>query len=486
MTPPEQYVVERTAGAFPLSDISRDRRLLSPGVLGFAADLVALMLVLAVAGSVSGALQPHLLVFALIAAGSGIRSAGSGIDLNVGALDDVGCLSKRIVVAYALTAALTTLVPVGEGRILLAGAAASLPALFLGRVVAYRIYRLRARSGAIRNTIVVGADDRATRMMQGAVEDADYGLKVVAAIPVTDEPAPGDVRRLGTILDLPDIAQSRSAQVVIVGPDVEETPALVESLRALLADGADVWVVPRFADVGADMPVQHIASVPLLRLLPPAERRFGWGVKRAIDVAVSGTALLLAAPFMAVIAAAVKLESEGPILFSQERVGLGGRTFKILKFRTMALCSELRSQTEWAADAQRVTRVGNILRTTGLDELPQLFNVLRGDLTLVGPRPERPIFVRVFDEMYPHYSDRHRVPAGISGWAQVHGLRGDTSIEDRAHFDNYYIDRWSLATDMKIALLTFRTFLPKYRGKTVGDSTVITESKESKEEKVAV
>jgi exopolysaccharide biosynthesis polyprenyl glycosylphosphotransferase len=178
-------------------------------------------------------------------------------------------------------------------------------------------------------------------------------------------------------------------------------------------------------------------------------------VKRVLDVVLAGSAFVLLLPVMAVCAAAVALEGGRGIFFGQERVGLDGRPFRVWKFRTLRPASEAESQTTWSiANDHRVGPVGRVLRKTSLDELPQLWNILRGDMSVVGPRPERPHFVTSFRESFPRYDHRHRVPAGLTGWAQVHGLRGDTSIEDRARFDNYYIENWSLWTDAKIVVRT--------------------------------
>ena len=158
--------------------------------------------------------------------------------------------------------------------------------------------------------------------------------------------------------------------------------------------------------------------------------------------------------------AAVRLEGGPGIIFKQERVGLDGRPFKVMKFRSMKPVDSTESQTKWnISNDHRVGKVGKVLRKTSLDELPQLINILKGDMTLVGPRPERPHFVAQFTESFPRYTARHRVPAGLTGWAQVHGLRGDTSIEDRARFDNYYIENWSLWADVKIILRTVASLM---------------------------
>jgi lipopolysaccharide/colanic/teichoic acid biosynthesis glycosyltransferase len=167
---------------------------------------------------------------------------------------------------------------------------------------------------------------------------------------------------------------------------------------------------------------------------------------------------LLAAPLLAAAALAVAVSSKGPILFRQRRIGQHGRPFDLLKLRSMTINND--SDTTWnvALDV-RVTRVGRILRRTSLDELPQLINVLKGDMSLVGPRPERPFYVLQFEETIPRYRDRHRAPVGLTGWAQIHGLRGDSSIDDRVRFDNNYIEHWSIWRDLSILARTLSAML---------------------------
>jgi lipopolysaccharide/colanic/teichoic acid biosynthesis glycosyltransferase len=187
--------------------------------------------------------------------------------------------------------------------------------------------------------------------------------------------------------------------------------------------------------------------------------------KRLVDIACASAALLALAPVLAVIAVAVRWEGGPGIIFRQERVGLDGRAFNVLKFRSLRPVDETESATKWnIAHDDRLGPVGRFLRATSLDELPQLWNILRGDMTIVGPRPERPHFVATFASTFPRYTARHRVPSGLTGWAQVHGLRGDTSIEDRARFDNYYIENWSLWADVKIILRTVSTVLRRAGG----------------------
>jgi exopolysaccharide biosynthesis polyprenyl glycosylphosphotransferase len=234
----------------------------------------------------------------------------------------------------------------------------------------------------------------------------------------------------------------------------------VAAMRAAVRLGCQVWLLPGLREHaglaarprgGAD----HLWGYPCLRLPRPARRRPGWVVKRALDVLAAGTGLLLISPVLAACALAVRLDTGPGVLFRQQRTGLDGRVFTLLKFRTLRPVNEHESATHWnIAHDQRMSRIGRLLRQSSLDELPQLWNVLRGDMTLVGPRPERPYFVMRFSQTDPEYADRHRVPVGLTGLAQVNGLRGDTSIEDRARFDNRYIESWSLWQDVKILLRT--------------------------------
>ncbi len=183
----------------------------------------------------------------------------------------------------------------------------------------------------------------------------------------------------------------------------------------------------------------------------------GWQgfIKRIFDILLSILGLILLSPMLALVAVLVKLTSTGPVLYRQQRIGLDGKSFHILKFRSMVSDAEKKSGPTWATrDDPRVTRIGKLIRRTSIDELPQLINVIRGDMSLVGPRPERPHFVQEFKSVVPKYQERHRFRSGITGWAQVNGLRGQSSIEDRTKYDIFYIENWSLMLDLKILILT--------------------------------
>ena len=197
------------------------------------------------------------------------------------------------------------------------------------------------------------------------------------------------------------------------------------------------------------LPVINIRYVALTNTL-------NWVIKRTVDIAGSFLGILVSSPVMLAAAVAVKLTSKGPVIFKQERVGLHNRNFKMYKFRTMEMQKPTAEQKGWTVkDDPRVTKVGRFLRRTSLDELPQLFNILMGEMSLVGPRPERPQFVEKFKEEIPRYMIKHQVRPGLTGWAQINGYRGDTSIRKRIEYDIFYIENWSLSFDFKIMFLTF-------------------------------
>jgi len=219
--------------------------------------------------------------------------------------------------------------------------------------------------------------------------------------------------------------------------------------------------------------VEHVGGVALLRIERTDPRGWQFAVKHAVDRVSAACGLLLLAPLLGLIAVLVRRSSPGPTLFRQPRVGRDGQLFDMLKFRTMAIADDdVATNAAWdrylaepeTSDAQhdrpgavgvdRRTPIGRLLRRTSLDELPQLFNVLRGDMSLIGPRPELPGYVEAFEQRLYRYGDRHRVKSGLTGWAQVQGLRGDTSLQDRIDWDNYYVENWSPWLDLKILLLT--------------------------------
>ncbi len=312
------------------------------------------------------------------------------------------------------------------------------------------------RRGRTRRTLIVGAGPLTQELADHIVEKCSDALELIGILESDHMPA-HDHPVLGRPKDLVTIARATRTDVVIVsyGPFAPED--FVSELRECARD-MDVYVVPRFFELGrdSDRELDELNGFPLLRLTSAAVTRPSWRLKRLIDIVASLLLLVLFAPVMALIALAVALTSRGPVFFRQQRVGRDGALFEILKFRTMAVNDD--ADVTWTVENDpRVTPLGKFLRASHLDELPQLLNVLRGDMSLVGPRPERPFFVDRFNEEHDHYGDRHRVLPGISGWSQVNGLWGDTSVEARARLDNRYIEDWSLFKDIVIMLRTVPT-----------------------------
>jgi exopolysaccharide biosynthesis polyprenyl glycosylphosphotransferase len=214
-----------------------------------------------------------------------------------------------------------------------------------------------------------------------------------------------------------------------------------------------------FQIIASEISIDDLNGLPLLSVRDVALRGWRLTVKRVTDLIVSAVTLVLISPMMMLIALLIKLDSPGPVFFAQTRMGLDAHPFEMLKFRSMRADAEQETGPVWATkDDPRRTRVGALIRRYSLDEFPQFINVLLGDMSLVGPRPERPVFVEQFREMVPRYMERHKEKAGITGWAQINGLRGDTSIVERTKYDLWYIENWSLFLDIKILLKTIFGF----------------------------
>jgi exopolysaccharide biosynthesis polyprenyl glycosylphosphotransferase len=322
----------------------------------------------------------------------------------------------------------------------------------------------RLHGGAGRRTLVVGAGHVGERIARRLLESPQYGLVPVGFL---DAQPPTGVERsvplLGGPSDLDWIAQLADVEHVVLAFSASADSVFVPIVRRCEDLGLGVSVVPRLFDALNDRTsYETVGGLPLLGLHLTDPRGLPFTVKHALDRVIAGTLLVLLSPLMLSLALAVRLSSPGPILFRQRRVGRDGKPFDCLKFRSMAPAPEDAEHfvpAEGAAPGgvegvDRRTLVGRFMRRTSLDELPQLINVVRGEMSLVGPRPERPEYVERFRRDIERYGERHRVRAGVTGWAQVNGLRGQTSIADRAEWDNYYIEHWSLWLDLKILLLT--------------------------------
>jgi exopolysaccharide biosynthesis polyprenyl glycosylphosphotransferase len=283
-----------------------------------------------------------------------------------------------------------------------------------------------------------------------------------------------DVPVLGGFDTLESAVALHGVERVIVTFANERDDVMLALANRAEAAGAAVSIVPRlFEKMPERVTVDHLGGLPLLTPHASDPRGLEVAIKYALDRVVGAALVLLAAPALLATALAVYLSMGRPIFFRQVRVGRDGVPFEILKFRSMKLPTreELEAQARAIAEGlpggvegvDRRTKVGVFIRRTSLDELPQLLNVLRGEMSIVGPRPERPEFVSRFESSVYRYTDRHRVKAGITGWAQVHGLRGKTSIDDRAEWDNWYVENFSLWLDVKILLMTAAAIFSAFR-----------------------
>jgi exopolysaccharide biosynthesis polyprenyl glycosylphosphotransferase len=337
--------------------------------------------------------------------------------------------------------------------------------LLIGRAIAYvAIRRARTRGALGQRVLIVGAGQVAERFADALELNPSYGLHPIGLL---DDCAEESLSRpvLGGIDQLDTVLRDHRIDRVVIAFGVNRDPDLVRVIRSCENAEVDMYIIPRFFELGlqaAPRDVDMVWGYPLVRLRRSTMRHSGRMAKRVFDATVSSLMLVLLAPLYGMLALAVRVTSPGPIYFRQRRIGKNGREVEVLKFRSMRVNSE--SDTQWSVDDDdRVTKIGSIMRKTSLDELPQLWNVLRGDMSLVGPRPERPFFVEQFEQEVPRYADRHRVPVGLTGLSQVSGLRGDTSIEDRAWFDNHYIENWSVSGDLIILARTAGAVIKQVR-----------------------
>jgi len=332
-----------------------------------------------------------------------------------------------------------------------------LVALRLGVYAAAREARRRGKN--LRRVLIVGAGRAGRRLAEAFRQYPWMGFEVVGFL----DDAPADRSGvLGTTAELEGVmdrvaAEGRAVDLVYIALPSWASPTIERILSAASKRLAHVALVPDLFQFGVllNSRVSDVGGLPVIHLADEAPVDARWVLKRGVDLAFSLAVLVLLAPLFAALAAGVKLSSPGPVFYRQRRMSLNGETFDMLKFRSMPVGAEAASGAVWATPGERrATPFGAFLRRTSLDELPQFINVLRGEMSVVGPRPERPVFIEEFKERVPHYMLRHKSKAGITGWAQVHGWRGNTSIEKRIEYDLYYIQNWSLGLDFRIMWLT--------------------------------
>jgi Undecaprenyl-phosphate glucose phosphotransferase len=331
---------------------------------------------------------------------------------------------------------------------------------FASRELIRQALERRWRAGiGLKRVLIAGAGELGRLVADRILEHRELGFQIVGFI---DDRAGGDhlgyrgLPLLGTVAEAGDITQRERVDHLYVALPLEEHGKVVQVIEAASREGVDIKVVPDLLEfIALRARLEELDGVPILNINDVPLQGFNSALKRTIDMLLSALALVLLAAPLAVIALLVRLTSPGPVFYRQERMGLDGRAFTVFKFRSMFSDAERETGPIFAEeDDPRCTPMGRLLRRFDLDELPQIWNVLKGDMSLVGPRPERPYFVQQFKQRYPQYMLRHKVRAGITGWAQVNGWRGNTSIEKRIEYDLYYIGNWSLRLDLKIMWLT--------------------------------
>jgi exopolysaccharide biosynthesis polyprenyl glycosylphosphotransferase len=452
----------------------RARRLAWWGRITLATDAGTLALALFLAYFTAGA-KAMPVVWALVFAAFVIgllwtkQMYRPRIDLSI--LDATRSIVTAVAVAAALTMAL-------RGLLTDASAVAEetiLPWLYATAfVVAGRIWlvsserRARKKGDAGQRALIVGAGSVGRLVAARLLEHPEVGLRPVGFLD-GDPLHGGEVTGLpvfGASSDLDFVLRNKGIEHVVVAFSRAPDEELLRLLKRCDQLGIATSLVPRLYEKSTEhVTVVPLGGVPLVARHPPRPKSWEFAVKHALDRAGAALALLVLAPLMGMLALAVWLTLGRPIFYRAERVGRDGKRFDMLKFRTMLPMTE-EERTNLVIDPEtgtggmsrngvdRRTRLGTFMRRASLDELPQLFNVLKGEMSLVGPRPERTEYVEVYDKEVPGYAERNRVKSGITGWAQVSGLRGTTSLADRAEWDNYYIENWSLWLDFKILLLT--------------------------------
>ena len=380
--------------------------------------------------------------------------------LHVSVLDELPSLLASLLAAAAIVATAIALLP-GRAMVtdFLHNAAIALALVVVGRIVTSQLIIFsRRRRISHHRTVLIGGGPTSAELIRILRQHQRYGLSVVGFVDDSEDSAAGKIAtRLGNLGALDAVVVRYRADVLLVADSASPERTLIKEVRAPASSQCDLLVVPRMYQFRTESGrSDHIGSIPIMRIGAPRLSGPATVVKRVFDILVSAIMLILVSPVLAVCALAIRIDSGPGVIFRQPRVGRNGELFNCLKLRSMRPATSAESATNWSiATDNRVSKFGRFLRKTSLDELPQLWNILRGDMTLVGPRPERPHFVEQFSEQYDRYSYRHRVQVGLTGLAQVSGLRGDTSIADRARYDNYYIENWSLWLDVKIIIRTF-------------------------------
>jgi len=314
-----------------------------------------------------------------------------------------------------------------------------------------------------KNVVLVGSNTTAARVYETIVNHPSLGYRFLGFFSAGTRGSLGKTKAvyLGTLTKVSKFVRSNNVDVILIALSYKDHPRLLDLIRECEGLNTDMLMVPDLVDLMTSrVRVTELEGIPFLQVKEAALSTWNQIVKRWFDAGTAIVVLLAASPIMLLIAVVVKLTSPGPVFYYQERIGLDGKPFNVMKFRTMRADAEKETGPVWTQrNDPRTTLIGRLLRRFSLDELPQLVNVLKGEMSIVGPRPERRFFVERFRKQIPKYLDRHRVKTGMTGWAQVNGLRGNAPIEERTKYDVYYVENWSLAFDLKIISKTLRAVL---------------------------
>jgi Undecaprenyl-phosphate glucose phosphotransferase len=344
--------------------------------------------------------------------------------------------------------------------------------MFGGRALVQRYERRQYRRRRfLQQAIILGSDSAANQVFSRLQQHPSFGFHILgyfADRPAHEELALAQANYYGPLLQAPMFIRAQRIDLAFIAVRAHEHPMLLDVIAECEGVNIEFMMVPDMLEVlTSQMTVRELEGIPFLRIKGVPFTAWGRFTKRTFDIVISAILLVVTSPLLALTAIAIAFDSRGPVFFRQARVGLDGREFTMFKFRSMKVGSERYDAAAGLGIRQdpRTTRVGTWLRRLSVDELPQMYNVLRGDMSLVGPRPERLHWVEEFRKFVPKYLDRHRVKTGVTGWAQVNGLRGDTSIEERIKHDLYYIENWSLSFDIRILLRTLGAVFHAGEGK---------------------
>ena len=334
-------------------------------------------------------------------------------------------------------------------------------------LIRWCLRKIRRKGFNLRHLIFVGYSGAAEAFIDRILANPQWGYKISGILDDNKEPGYTykGIAVLGSTDELEKILENNRLDEIALTLALREYYKLKRIVAICEKSGVHTKFVPDYNDIIPTRPyTEDLLGLPVVNIRHvPLTNSFNMICKRAMDIVGAIVAIIIFSPVMLVTAVLVKTTSKGPLIYKQERVGLHNQTFQMYKFRSMEVQSAKSEKRAWTVrDDPRVTKVGRVIRKTSIDELPQLFNILKGDMSLVGPRPERPFFVEKFREEIPRYMVKHQVRPGLTGWAQVNGYRGDTSIKKRIEYDLYYIENWTMGLDIKILFLTvFRGFVNK-------------------------